>query len=229
MELANLKQNLSDIQDNIKKACDRSGRVEQAINIIAVTKYVSIETAQNAVIAGLRNLGESRDEEFLKKYDKIQENDLEWHFIGTLQTRKVKNIINKINYLHSLDRLSLAEEIEKRSTKKVKCFVQVNIADEETKHGQRPENVIQFIKDLENYTKVEIIGLMTMAPFTDDQSIIRSVFKELVKLQKKVQALKLSHAPCKDLSIGMSNDYEIAIEEGATFIRIGTSLVGKEV
>lgn len=224
----NIDKNLAEIKSNIKKACERSGRVEHEIKIVAVTKYVSTETAQKAVEAGVNNLGENRDDGFLNKYDKIHDEELNWHFIGSLQTRKVKSVINKIDYLHSLDRISLAEEIEKRADHKIKCFVQVNIAEEETKHGQKPENVIQFIKELEAFSKIEIVGLMTMAPYTDDQLVIRKVFQELANLQKEIQALKLDYSPCRELSMGMSNDYGIAIEEGATFIRIGTSLVGKE-
>jgi PLP dependent protein len=227
MDLVQIKQNLSEIRNNIQNTCQQIGRDHQEVNIVAVTKYVSTETAQNAVAAGITNIGESRDEEFLRKYDIVQ-NTVTWHYIGTLQTRKVKRIINYVDYLHSLDRISLAEEIEKRAEKKVNCFVQVNIAEEETKHGQKPENVLQFIKELENFSKIEVVGLMTMAPYTDDQTIIRRVFKELSSLQKEVQALQIPNAPCKELSMGMSNDYEIAVEEGATFIRIGTSLVGKE-
>ena len=152
--------------------------------------------------------------------------DVQWHYIGSLQTRKVKQVIHELQYLHSLDRLSLAEEIQKRAEQKVKCFVQANVSGEESKHGLSAEEVIPFIEKLAQFDKIEVVGLMTMAPFTEDKAIIRNTFKQLKLLKQQVEQLQLSHAPCHELSMGMSNDYEIAIEEGATFVRIGTALVG---
>jgi len=128
--------------------------------------------------------------------------------------------------LHSLDRMSLAEEIEKRAVNPVKCFVQVNVSGEESKHGLSKEEVIPFIQSLEKFSKIQVVGLMTMAPNTDDKEVIRKVFRGLKELQQEIANLNLPYAPCQELSMGMSNDYEIAIEEGATFIRIGTALVG---
>jgi pyridoxal phosphate enzyme (YggS family) len=195
--------------------------------VIAVTKYVSIERAKEATDAGVQHLGENRDEGLDSKYQEIGETAI-WHFIGSLQTRKVKNIIHKVEYIHSLDRLSLAQEINKRASRPIKCFLQVNVSGEESKHGCSPDDVEGLVTEMESLSNIEIVGLMTMAPFTDNREHIRTCFKQLKVLQQKVQALQLSKAPCQELSMGMSNDYEIAIEEGATFIRIGTSLVGNE-
>ncbi|MBR3381089.1 MAG: YggS family pyridoxal phosphate-dependent enzyme, partial [Bacillus sp. (in: Bacteria)] len=150
------------------------------------------------------------------------------HFIGSLQTRKVKSVIQTIDYLHSLDRMSLANEIEKRSDHTVRCFVQVNTSLEESKHGLKSEDVIPFVKQLADFKQIEIVGLMTMAPFTEDHTVIRNCFKALKNLQEEVKLLNQVNAPCQHLSMGMSNDFEIAIEEGATFVRIGSSLVGNE-
>ncbi|MEK5443210.1 MULTISPECIES: YggS family pyridoxal phosphate-dependent enzyme [unclassified Fredinandcohnia] len=222
-----VKENLCNLQEKIEQACKRSNRPADSVSIIAVTKYVSVETAKEAIAAGITHIGENRDEGLIKKRVEIG-NEPTWHFIGSLQTRKVKNMIEKVDYIHSLDRLSLAEEIQKRASSKIKCFVQINVSGEESKHGMSPENLESFLKELEKYPSVEVVGLMTMAPFTDDQDVIRSCFHRLRKLRDDVQALGLHHAPCTELSMGMSNDFEIAIEEGATFIRIGTSLVGKE-
>jgi PLP dependent protein len=219
--------NLAAIKKNIVEACERVGRNPADIRIIAVTKYVSIERAKEAYMAGITDFGENRDEGFLKKYEALG-NEPTWHFIGTLQSRKVKNVIDKIDYLHSLERLSLAEEIQKRATKPVKCFVQVNVSGEESKHGLPPHEVIPFIEKLKEFPNIIVVGLMTMAPFTDNEQDIRSCFRGLKKLQEEIQALHIPYAPCTELSMGMSNDYTIAIEEGATFIRLGTSLVGKE-
>ncbi|HZG61171.1 MAG TPA: YggS family pyridoxal phosphate-dependent enzyme [Anoxybacillus sp.] len=219
--------NLAAIKKNIVEACERVGRNPADIRIIAVTKYVSIERAKEAYMAGITDFGENRDEGFLQKYEALG-SEPTWHFIGTLQSRKVKNVIDKIDYLHSLERLSLAEEIQKRATKPVKCFVQVNVSGEESKHGLPPQEVIPFIEKLKEFPNIIVVGLMTMAPFTDNEQEIRRCFRELKKLQEEIQALHIPYAPCTELSMGMSNDYIIAIEEGATFVRLGTSLVGKE-
>ncbi|RDE34349.1 YggS family pyridoxal phosphate-dependent enzyme [Parageobacillus thermoglucosidasius] len=222
-----VRDNLAIIRENIEAACQRVGRDPADIRIVAVTKYVSVERAKEALEAGITDLGENRDDGLLQKYEALG-NEPTWHFIGTLQSRKVKHIIDKVDYIHSLDRMSLAKEIEKRATKRMKCFVQVNVSGEATKHGLAKEEVIPFIEQLRDFSRIEVIGLMTMAPYTDDESVLRSCFRQLKLLQENVQALHIPNAPCTELSMGMSNDYEIAIEEGATFIRLGTSLVGKE-
>jgi pyridoxal phosphate enzyme (YggS family) len=223
----NVQENYQDISKKITAICERTGRNTEDVKVIAVTKYVSIERAKEAVDAGVQHLGENRDEGLNSKYQEIGEK-ANWHFIGSLQTRKVKNIIDKVEYIHSLDRLSLAQEINKRASRPIKCFLQVNVSGEESKHGCSPDDVEGLVTEMESLSNIEIVGLMTMAPFTDDKERIRTCFKQLKALQQKVQALQLSKAPCQELSMGMSNDYGIAIEEGATFIRIGTSLVGNE-
>lgn len=216
--------NLEKIQNNIDEAKKRAGAA-QSVKIVAVTKEVDVARTKEVLEAGLVHLGENRPEGLHTKLEQI-ESGAHWHYIGTLQTRKVKQIINEIDYLHSLDRLSLAEEIEKRAEKPVKCFIQANVSGEESKHGLSRDEVIPFIKQLASYSKIEIVGLMTMAPNTENEDVIRGVFRELKNLQQEVVALQLAYAPCTELSMGMSNDYEIAIEEGATFVRIGTALVG---
>lgn len=222
-----VKENLLVIQNNIESICKTVGRNPDDIKVIAVTKYVSISRAKEAIDAGVVHLGENRDEGLSLKYGELG-SQATWHFIGTLQTRKVKNIIDKVQYIHSLDRLSLAKEINKRALSPVNCFIQVNVSGEESKHGCSPEKVIDFIKELQSLTNIKVVGLMTMAPFTDQEQVVRSCFRKLKNIQQEVQGLQLASAPCNELSMGMSNDYEIAIEEGATFIRIGTSLVGNE-
>lgn len=223
----NVATNLLHIKKQIEQSCEVSRRPVQEVNIIAVTKNVSIQTAEDAILAGIIHLGENRNEGFLEKWDYFGDKPL-WHFIGSLQTKKVKHIIDKIDYIHSLDRLSLAEEIQKRATKKVKCFVQVNVSGEESKHGISPSELTDFIRKVGEFDLVEIVGLMTMAPNTNDKDLIRDCFSQLRELKNEVQALELSFAPCKELSMGMSNDFDIAVEEGATFIRIGTLLVGNK-
>jgi PLP dependent protein len=221
-------ENLQAIQENILQACVKSNRNPNEVKIIAVTKYVSNDRAKEAIEAGILNLGENYDEGLIAKWEVLQDKPT-WHFIGSLQTRKVRNIIDKVDYIHSLDRPSLAKEINKRANKKMKCLVQVNVSGEESKHGLAPQEVINFIKSIQDYPNIEVAGLMTMAPHTDDQSILRNCFRTLKSLQMEVQQMKLEYAPCIELSMGMSNDYVIAVEEGATLVRIGTALVGKEM
>jgi len=220
-------ENLKRINQQIIEACQKVGRSSDEVTLIAVTKYVSIERAQEALEAGINNLGENRDDSLLEKWDVLEDKPV-WHYIGTLQTRKVKNIIDKVEYIHSLDRLSLAEEINKRANHKLKCLVQVNVSGEESKHGLSIEETIPFIKELSNFEHIVIDGLMTMAPLTDNEQILRDCFRKLRELRDLVQNLKLEFAPCTNLSMGMSNDFSIAIEEGATMIRIGTALVGED-
>ncbi|WP_241535821.1 YggS family pyridoxal phosphate-dependent enzyme [Indiicoccus explosivorum] len=206
---------------------DELDEIQSGIRIIAVTKNVGADRTEEAIRAGIRHIGENRAEGLIEKRGKIDA-DVSWHFIGSLQSRKVKDVIHLIDFLHSLDRKSLAKEIQKRAERPVNCFVQVNVSGEQSKHGLAPEAVIPFIKELEAYDKIRVIGLMTMAPNTDDEQKIRQTFAGLKKLQLEVASLGLPYAPCTECSMGMSNDYRIAAEEGATFVRIGTALVGSE-
>lgn len=224
--LTTITHNLEAIELQMKAACARAGRSIDDVTCIAVTKSVSVERTEEALQAGITHLGENRPEGLALKQQHITDERAVWHYIGTLQTRKVKQVVNEVDYIHSLDRLSLAEEIQKRATKKVKCFLQVNVSGEESKHGLSQDEVQPFLAQLASFSNIEVVGLMTMAPNVDDEQQIRNVFKQLKQLQQQVQALQLAYAPCHELSMGMSGDFEIAIEEGATFVRIGTALVG---
>ncbi|WP_436895385.1 YggS family pyridoxal phosphate-dependent enzyme [Mammaliicoccus sciuri] len=220
-----VKENLVEINSQICNSSEES-EFNTAPQVIVVTKYVTIDRAKEAYEAGLKNFGENRIEGFLEKKKHLPD-DAIMHFIGSLQTRKVKDIINEIDYLHALDRLKLAKEIEKRAEHVVKCFVQVNVSGEESKHGMSPDDVIPFIHELKDFKHIEIVGLMTMAPLTEDKIKLRQYFNQLRLLKEKVQSLNLSHAPCTELSMGMSNDFNEAILEGASYVRIGTKLVGE--
>jgi PLP dependent protein len=220
-----VKENLTRIQQEIDIVCQREGRESTSVKIIAVTKYVSDERAQEVLELGINHIGENRADEGVRKWQVLNGKGT-WHFIGTLQSRKVKDIVDRFEYIHSLDRLSLAKEIQKRATKSVKCFIQVNVSGETSKQGISPSDLIQFVNDLKQFPFIEVVGLMTMAPNEEDPEATRPNFKKLKELQIEVQNLKLPYAPCNELSMGMSNDFHIAIEEGATFVRLGTSLVG---
>ena len=218
--------NLEQIRRDMEAACKRSNRNLEDLTLIAVTKYVTIERNRELLDAGIKNFGENRADGFLEKYQAIGD-EAKWHFIGTLQSRKVKDIIDKVDMIHSLDRMSLAKEINKRATRPIDCFVQVNVSGEETKHGLEPEEVETFIEQVAQYEKIRVVGLMTMAPHVEDQDLIRNVFRRLAALRDEIRNKKLPHAPCEYLSMGMSNDYVTAIEEGATHIRIGSKLVAE--
>lgn len=215
------------IKHNIGLACEASGRDPEDVTCIAVTKYVSPERAVEAVEAGITNLGENRVEGALEKHEAVS-GRADIHFIGTLQSKKAKKIIGKCAYIHSLDRKSLAEEINKRSGEAVtECFVQVNVSGEESKAGLPPEEVEPFIESLVKLSGLRIVGLMTLAPFEEDAENTRPVFRQMKEMRRRIQEKNWAHAPCGYLSMGMSNDYMVAVEEGATHIRLGTSLVGE--
>lgn len=215
------------IKPIFEKITNELNSIRPGIEIIAVTKQVGVERTKEAIDAGLRHLGENRPEGLALKRQSVDD-EVSWHFIGNLQTRKVKEVVNSIDFLHSLDRMSLAKEIQKRAEKPLKCFVQVNVSNEESKSGILPEETMEFVRSLSAFDKIQVVGLMTMAPNTSDSTLIRNVFKELKSLQLQVAAEKMEHAPCAECSMGMSNDYVIAAQEGASFVRIGTALVGSE-
>ena len=222
-----IRENFDNIKREISEACGKVDRSPEDIKVIAVTKYVTDARVEQAIEVGVDAFAENRPQNYLERKQKYS--DKEWHLIGSLQTRKVRDVINHVDYFHALDRESLAKEIEKRAEHVINCFVQVNTSGEESKHGLTPEAVLEFVKDLEKYPKIRVVGLMTMAPFLEDEATLRSCFRKLRELRDEIKGLCLEYAPCEFLSMGMSNDYEIAIEEGATHIRIGTALVGNEL
>jgi len=192
------------------------------VEIIAATKYMTIEQTKELVAAGITNLGENRTDMFLEKYEALKDNpDIKWHFFGILQTRKIREVANKIHCLHSLDKLSLAIELDKRLNSPLDCFVQVNISEEPNKSGVPVNKVKTFIKQLEKYPKIRVIGLMCIAKLTFDEDILKKSFAKMQKLKEEIESMNLPYAPCHELSMGMSNDYRIAVQYGATKVRLG--------
>lgn len=220
--------NLQKVTAQIEHACEESNRQSEDVTLVAVTKTIDVTGITELYDLGIRHFGENRADVFLEKTVELADkDDICWHYIGSLQTRKVKDVLPQIDYLHSLDRSSLAKEIEKRATKPVKCFLQVNISGEESKHGFSKEEALSFLQEA-NFTFIEIVGLMTMAPITNSDIELHHVFHELKQLQQEIHALQLKNIPCIELSMGMTNDYGIAITEGATFIRVGRALVSDD-
>lgn len=225
--MTTLQKRIQTIEETIQSACERSGRNRQEITVVAVTKQVSAERTRDVLAANYIHLGENRPEGLLAKQESIPQGAV-WHFIGNVQSRKVKDIVERVDYLHSLDRWSLAKEIQKRAAEPVDCFVQVNVSGEQSKSGLPFSETEAFVERLSEFDKIRVIGLMTMAPLTEDENQIRDVFRSLRELRDTLASKKMKHAPVTNLSMGMSNDYSIAIEEGATHVRIGTALVGSE-
>jgi pyridoxal phosphate enzyme (YggS family) len=225
-----LRARIDAVEDRIIQACKRSGRSREEIQVIAVTKYVSLDTTRAALDAGLHHIGENRWQDVKPKWESLHDRGT-WHFIGHLQTNKVKDVIGKFAYIHSLDRLSLANELQKQAAGlniKVNCLIQVNVSGEDTKFGLPPEQLIAFAKQIRMLDNLQIVGLMTMAPYEMAAEDTRPVFSALRELKDKLNDQAVFSYEVEHLSMGMSNDFEIAIEEGATWVRLGSVLVGKE-
>lgn len=208
------------IKENYEQLKDAVGN---DVNIIAVTKYHTVEDTLNAYDAGVRDFGENRVDGFIEKRSALPE-DATVHYIGTLQSRKVKDIINDLTYLHSLERESVAEKIEQYAEHAVKCFIQVNVSGEDSKHGIGPDDVDAFMEKMAKYDKVKVVGLMTMAPLTDDTDVIDGTFSRLSALK---DGLNDKYPTVTELSMGMSSDYGSAVKHGATYVRIGSKIMGK--
>ena len=213
-----IKSNAEQIVTRIQQSCDKVSRDVQEVCPIIVTKNRTNEEIQEVYSLGFRHFAENRVEKLLERQSAFPQEDIVWHLIGPLQKRKVKQIVNQIDYFHAIDRLSIMEEIEKRLESPLKCFLEVNVSGEESKHGFSVEEVFEAYEVAKQYPNIEIIGLMTMAPFEANDEAIRYYFRELKEVSKKLQSTSTLK-----LSMGMSQDYPIAIEEGAHFIRIGTA------
>ena len=218
-------RNVERLTNEIGQACKLSGRNPDDILIVAASKYASAEQLKQILELGISHFGENRAEGLLKKYDAIGD-DAIWHFIGHLQSRKVKIVVPLVEYIHSIDSLSTLEKISQEANKnnKVqKVLIEINISGEDCKFGIYPENLEDFLTGAKDFSGIKIAGLMTMAPLTDDFDFIRTIFKKLKILMENFNG-KFKSLNMKELSMGMSNDFKIAIEEGATMIRVGSSI-----
>ena len=218
----NLEQNADLVRQQVETARNKANRQDQ-VNVIAVTKYVDVATTEALVKTGIQHIGENRVDKFLEKYQALKEYDLTWHLIGSLQRRKVKDVINLVDYFHALDSVKLAQEIQKRAEHSIKCFLQVNISGEESKHGFAPDELDDVLAEIAQLDKIEIVGLMTMAPFEASQEELQDIFSKTHQLQKQLEKKQLKNMPFSELSMGMSRDFEVAVANGATYVRIGTS------
>ncbi|MGI6669226.1 MAG: YggS family pyridoxal phosphate-dependent enzyme [Acetivibrionales bacterium] len=228
-DIDQIRENYDKICLRVRKAAERAGRKPEEIKIVAVSKTVDPERMKKAFECGITDFGENRVQELCKKYD-IIDVDCNWHLIGHLQTNKVKYIVDKVSLVHSLDRMGLAVEMQKRAEKAgrvLDALVQVNVSGEETKFGISPKDTVKFIHEISKMGNIRIKGLMTIAPEVQNPEDIRWVFAELRKLLIDIKEENIDNIDMEYLSMGMSNDFEVAIEEGANIIRVGTALFGK--
>lgn len=216
-----LQDNKNYIDKEVSEALDQAKRSD-TVSVIAVTKYVENDTVSELLKTGIHHIGENRVDKFLNKYQVFKDKDITWHLIGTLQRRKVKEVINFVDYFHALDSVKLAAEIQKRAEHPIKCFLQVNISNEESKHGFLYHEIDDVIEELKQFDKIELVGLMTMAPVNASNSELDHIFARMNQLKQRLQAKKIPRMPFTELSMGMSRDFKIAICNGATFIRVGT-------
>jgi len=224
-----IKRNIEEVRKRVEKAALKSGRNPGDIKIIGVTKTVDTDRIMKAIDAGIVDLGENRVQELLEKYDKINR-ECRWHLIGHLQTNKVKYIIDKVSLIHSVDRIELVQEIQKRAEKIgriVDVLVQVNVAEEESKFGIRTSEALDFVKEVSRFENIKVRGLMTIAPLVENPETVRYVFRELRKLLIDIRQENIDNINMDFLSMGMSNDFEIAVEEGSNMIRVGTAIFGR--
>lgn len=224
-----IADNLKEISQKIQAGAEKSGRNTSDIVLIAVTKTVDEDKINEAIEHGVTNIGENKPQEIVRKFDNIIGN-VRWHLIGSLQTNKVKYIIDKVDLIHSLDREGLAKEIDKRAKaagKIMDCLVQINISNEDTKHGLDESEVEDFIRTVSSSCpNIRIRGLMAMAPFVEDPEESRIYFKKIKEISLKIENLNIQGVYMDYLSMGMSNDYEIALQEGSNMVRIGTAIFG---
>ncbi|MGI5892217.1 MAG: YggS family pyridoxal phosphate-dependent enzyme [Bacillota bacterium] len=221
---------IQEVKHNIKAAQSRSPFAAKDVLLLAVTKTVEPERIQEAIEAGVCDLGENKVQEILAKYDALP--TAKWHLIGHLQTNKVKYILDKVVMVHSLDRIELAKEINKRALALniiMPVLVQVNIAEEDSKFGLKEGEVKDFLTAMADYKGLQVEGLMTIGPFLPDKEDLRPVFRSLRLLSQRMDSLNMPHISMKHLSMGMSNDYEVAVEEGATIIRVGSNIFGHRI
>lgn len=221
--------NLIEVKEKIEKTATKCGRSPDDIKLVAVSKMVGVEKIKEAISAGVTILGENYLQEAKGKIEEVGKS-VQWHMIGHLQTNKVKQAIELFDLIQSVDRLSLAQEIHKRAKsldKRVRILVQVNISEEDTKSGIERESAVSLISEIARLTNISIEGLMTIPPYLLDPQKVRPYFKSLRELGEEIERRGFENTSMKELSMGMSNDFEVAIEEGATIVRVGTAIFGE--
>ncbi len=224
-----VKENLEKVHENIKKACEKAGRDPKEVTLISVSKTKPIPMLEEAYTAGSRDFGENKVQEIIDKYPQLA-SDIRWHMIGHLQRNKVKYIIDKTALIHSVDSLRLAQEISSQAGKRqleIDILIEVNIAGEESKFGIPYEETVSLIEEISVLPHIHIIGLMTIAPFVTNPEDNRKYFRKIRELSVDIKQKNIDNVTMSVLSMGMTGDYMVAIEEGATMVRVGTGIFGE--
>lgn len=222
-------ENLKKVEEKICQACERCGRDRREVTLIAVSKTKPVEMIQEAIDSGIFVFGENKVQEMLEKQELLKQEELHWHMIGHLQRNKVKQLVGRTAMIHSVDSLRLAEQIENEFAKKEKTahiLVEVNMAKEDTKFGIMPEETEEILRQIARFHHIRVHGLMTIAPFVENPEENRVYFRNLHKLLVDINTKNIDNISMDKLSMGMTGDYEVAIEEGATFVRVGTGIFG---
>ena len=226
-----IKENIKKVKDIIAETCIKCNRKTEDITVVAVSKTFDTAKIIEAYENGLKNFGENYVQEFLKKHEELSnKKDIKWHFIGHLQTNKIKHIYDKVHLLHTLDSIKLAEKLNntlKKNNKVLNALIQINIGEDPNKYGINKEEITKFLDKVSSFKNLKIKGLMTITPFFDNPEKVRPFYREMKKIFDKVFNYSADNIEIKELSMGMTNDFHIAIEEGATIIRIGTAIFGK--
>ncbi len=223
-----LQDNYYQVEDRVKKACLRAGRDRKEVTLIAVSKTKPVSMLEEIYETGERDFGENKAQELKMKYENMAK-DIRWHMIGHLQTNKVKYIADKVAMIHSVDSVRLAEVISREAGKHdrvLPVLIEVNVAEEESKFGVRVQDAEALIRQIAELPNIHVNGLMTIAPFVDDPGENRIVFRKLKELSVDIASKNINNVSMIDLSMGMTGDFEVAIEEGATLVRVGTAIFG---
>lgn len=224
-----IAENLQQVRNNIVRACQAVGRDPKEVTLVAVSKTKPVELLKEAYDADARVFGENKVQEIMDKYDKLPD-DIQWHMIGHLQRNKVKYIVDKVAMIHSVDSVRLAETIEQEAAKhnvRVPILIEVNVAEEESKFGVKTEEVLPLIRQISEFPHLEVKGLMTIAPYVENPEENREIFRQLKKLSVDIAAKNINNITMSVLSMGMTGDYEVAVQEGATMVRVGTGIFGE--
>lgn len=223
-----IENNISNVLSSIKEACKKSNRNPNDVKLIAVTKTIDVERINAVLKTGIGDIGENKVQEIMEKYDKIEYNP-KWHLIGHLQTNKVKYIIDKVDLIHSLDSLRLAEEINKRAKKInriMDVLIQINIADDDAKFGIEYNDINEFIKEIASFDNIRVQGLMSIVPYASNPEEVRPYFRKMKEIFDGLKDSNYENVDMNYLSMGMTNDYVVAIEEGSNMVRVGTGIFG---
>jgi pyridoxal phosphate enzyme (YggS family) len=222
-------ENIKEVQQNIQKACEKAGRNPEEVTLIAVSKTKPYTMIEEALKSGVLDYGENKVQEMCEKFE-ILPKDIRWHMIGHLQRNKVKYLVGKASLIHSVDSIRLAEQIEKEYAKAdeiANILIEVNMAEEESKFGITANETEELIREISQFPHIRIQGLMTIAPYTDNPETNRGYFKNMKKLSVDISSKNIDNVSMSVLSMGMTGDYQVAIEEGATMVRVGTGIFGE--